>query len=195
MTKLARGVVVGLIALAGMAFTGVAFAYAPSFSVTTTVLGNTTLSYTAGVGDPPTQQLTFFVPQDYAFNFAADPGTDLATASATATAADQGNATLALTGSIYSALPTDVVTLGTAKGTLASLAAACTGVTTAQSAYMVMSLSAAGQQLQIPVYAQVIRAGALYSDSSIVKLTVCLPPPDVPVEHPAGRSWAPTSRR
>jgi hypothetical protein len=104
----------------------------------------------------------------------AAAGSAIGTVSATAFSRDQ-SLTLPLSGTVTTDDP--------AKYTAASTQ--CTGVAASQAVW-VMNLSAAGNTLAIPIY--VNKTAGAETALGPYKLSICLPPPDVPVGTP-GRSF------
>ena len=101
-------------------------------------------------------------------------GTQIGSVEATAFARDQ-NLTLPLTGTVT----TDDPAKYTAQST------ACAGVATSTAVWL-MNLAAPGNTLQIPIY--VNHTSPAEAPLGPYKLSICLPPPDVPVGTP-GRSF------
>ena len=101
-------------------------------------------------------------------------GSQIGTVEATAFSRDN-NLTLPLTGTVT----TDDPTKYTAQSTQ------CAGVPTSFAVWL-MNLSVAGNTLQIPIY--VNHASAVEANIGGYKLSICLPPPDVPAGTP-GRAF------
>lgn len=170
------------LALASAAAAGIT----PLFSATTTA-DATVVSYSQLPGDDPIAALTFFVPVDYAALLAQPDGEVVGTITADAIAADLANTPLSLKGTIVAA--TAASTIATA-GTTVSLGAAatvCTGTAT-HGAYWIMNLSAAGQTLQVPAFVDDVPLTIPLSTVANNTITICLPPPDVPVGTPGRAS-------
>ena len=145
------------------------------------------MSYTQLPGDDPVAALTFFVPVDYAALLAQPEGEVVGTITATAVAADLGNATLALKGDIIAASATTTISSAGATVALGTAAVACTGTAT-HGAYWVLNLSAAGQTLQVPAYVDDVPLTIPLSSIANNTITFCLPPPDVPAGTPGRAS-------
>jgi hypothetical protein len=160
--------------------------YKPRIAVTTQ--GGDTSIGLALPTDVPTAAVTVYVPNDWAVNTNATPGVEVEVGKATAkvVAADLGNSSLVLSGTVTIVPPTTVladqtVPLGTAK-------TSCIGAATAN-AFWVLNLSGGGQTLQIPIYVHaVVPEGFTGAEPeaafAVVSLHLCLPPPDVPAGTP-----------
>ena len=158
----------------------------PLFSATTTA-DATVMSYSQQPGDDPIAALTFFVPVDYAALLAQPEGEVVGTITADAIAADLANTPLALKGTIVAGTAATTITSSGQSVTLGAAATACTGTAT-HSAYWVMNLSAAGQTLQVPAYVDDVPLTVSLSAIANNTITICLPPPDVPVGTPGRAS-------
>lgn len=120
--------------------------------------------------DDPTARVQIFIPEGYQIGSPA-PGAKLGDVTATAAAADLGGAILPLTGELQAVTPNPT-------------GAQQCGVVASQS--WNLSLTAAGQTLNIPVYL-VVASPTEKASGYQAKIVVCLPPPDVPAGTP-GRS-------
>jgi hypothetical protein len=178
---LAAPVVIAL-ALASSAIAGIT----PLFSATTTA-DATVVSYSQLPGDDPIAALTFFVPVDYAALLAQPEGETVGTVTASAIAADLANTPLSLKGTIVAASATTTITSGGASVALGTAATACTGTST-HGAYWVLNLSAAGQTLQVPAFVDDVPITVPLAAIANNTITICLPPPDVPVGTPGRAS-------
>jgi hypothetical protein len=168
--------------LGGLTFVGGALAaYNPTFGVASSLKG-TTITYHQGAGDDPAAQISLYVPVNYALDV-GDVGFPVGTVTAKASAADLGGAVVPLSGSIDPHLSTDTISFGGSSNSLASLATACTGKST-HDAFWLLNLSAAGQTLQVPLYVDRVDPTTPLGQFLWFKLTVCLPPPDVPAGTP-----------
>lgn len=170
------------LALASAAAAGVT----PLFSATTTA-DATVVSYSQLPGDDPIAALTFYVPVDYAALLAQPEGEVVGTVSAGAIAADLANSPLSLKGTIVAGLTTTTITSSGASVTLGAAAVACTGTAT-HSAFWVLNLSAAGQTLQVPAFVDDVPLTNPLSSIANTTITICLPPPDVPLGTPGRAS-------
>jgi hypothetical protein len=166
-------------AVAGLVFAqGALAANTGSISVTHTpmVLAGST-STTIHVAIPqatdPIAAINIYVPSGYTLNTSQAPGSTIGSVDATAFSQDAG-LTLPLSGNVTTASPASV----------AAQAAQCTGNPASQAVW-ILNLSVAGQSIQLPLYVNAT-AGA-ETALGATKLTICLPPPDVPVGTP-GRS-------
>ncbi len=178
---LAAPVVIAL-ALASSAIAGIT----PLFSATTTA-DATVVSYSQLPGDDPIAALTFFVPVDYAALLAQPEGETVGTVTASAIAADLANTPLSLKGTIVAASATTTITSGGASVALGTAATVCTGTAT-HGAYWVLNLSAAGQTLQVPAFVDDVPITIPLAAIANNTITICLPPPDVPVGTPGRAS-------
>ncbi len=175
-----RAVLVAAAAVATLALAGAASAAnTGSLAVwyTPMALGNST-STTIHVKVPqttdPIAKVDIFTGTNLVNN-GGPAGTAIGTVEATAFSRDQG-LTLPLTGSVT----TDDPAKYTAQSTQ------CAGVATSFAVWL-MNLSVAGNSLQIPIY--VNHSSPAEAALGGYKLSICLPPPDVPVGTP-GRSFA-----
>jgi hypothetical protein len=174
-TRIAVLVCVGALALAGA---GQAFAaYAPKITASS-VGAKTTIAFSAAPTDDPTFLLQFLVPAGFIANLGSD-GQTIGTVDAKTAAADLGGATLPLTGTLQARASTGTYLSNGTPAPLAAAAAACTG-TASHAAFWVLILSAAGQTLEVPIFVDTGPAGG-----PSYKLTLCLPPPDLPPGNPA----------
>lgn len=175
--------VVSLVAvLGGLTFVGGAFAaYTPSFGVASNDK-STSITYHQTQSDDPTAQIAVYFPANYAVDL-GDVGFPVGTVTAKASSADLGGVTVPLTGSINPRLSTDTVLFAGATTSLATLSTLCTGKAT-HDAFWTLNLSAAGSTLQVPVYIDRIDPTTALGQVLWFKLTVCLPPPDVPTGTP-----------
>jgi hypothetical protein len=164
---LVAGVVVGALAATGSALA----AFSPKTYVKTAPTG-INIRVAVNATDDPTARFALYVPVAYTGNFSAAPGTVLGPVSAHAQAADLGGAILPLTGNVLVANPVDP--------TIVAASAACDPVPHA--AIWVLSLTAAGQTLNVPLF--VDQAAGAEAALASFKLVVCLPPPDVPPGTP-----------
>ena len=119
--------------------------------------------------DDPVAKVQIYAPLGYQLVSPA-VGQKVGTVEARARLADAGNAVQQLKGTIASVDPS----------TVASQSAACDPVTHA--ATWLMSLPAAGQTLQIPMF--VDETSGAEAELAVYKLVACVPPPDVPAGTP-----------
>jgi hypothetical protein len=164
---LVAGVVVGALAATGSALA----AFSPKIYVKT-ASGGINIRVAVNTTDDPTARFALYVPVAYTGNFSAAPGTVLGPVTAHAQAADLGGAILPLTGNVLVANPVDP--------TVVAASAACDPVPHA--AIWVLSLTAAGQTLFVPMF--VDQSSGAEAALASFKLVVCLPPPDVPPGTP-----------
>ena len=181
-----RGMRLGLVATVSafaLAVTGQAVAaVSPSLSVSTSAAGSV-ISYTQGATDDPAAQISFYVPSGFTALLAQPEGEVVGRVAARASAADLGNAQLPLAGTINAALATTTITFAGATVPLSTLSVACTGTAT-HTAFWIFNLTASGQTLQVPAYVDDIPLGIPLGDLANNRITVCLPPPDVPAGTP-----------
>jgi len=124
----------------------------------------------------PIAAVNIYGPAGYTVNAAQAPGTQIGNVDATAFSRDN-NLTLPLSGTVVTADP--------ASSASTSGSAQCTGVPKSEAVW-IMNLSVAGNTLAIPVY--VNPTAGPETALGATKLSICLPPPDVPVGTP-GRSF------
>lgn len=172
MRKSTRRALVAGIVVAALATTASALAaFAPKIYVKTAATG-IDIRVAVNATDDPTARFALYVPVAYTGNFTATPGAVLGPVTAHAQAADLGGAVLPLTGNLVVANPLDP--------TIVMAGAACDPV--AHAAIWVLSLTAAGQTLNVPMF--VDQAAGAEAALASFKLVVCLPPPDVPPGTP-----------
>jgi hypothetical protein len=179
MTKGIRVAVAAGAAGAMLAFAGGAFAAnTGSIAVwhTPMVLGgstSTTIHITVPQATDPIAAINIYLPTGYTVNLSQAAGSTIGSVDATAFSHD-ANLTLPLTGSVT----TDAPANHTADST------ACAR-TPASAAVWILNLSVAGQTIALPLY--VNPTAGPEQALGAYKLSICLPPPDVPVGTP-GRS-------
>jgi hypothetical protein len=165
----------------GLTFIGGALAaYTPSFGVASNA-ASTSITYHQAQSDDPTAQIAVYFPANYSLDM-GDVGFPVGKVAAKAFSADLG-VTVPLTGSIDPRLSTDTILFAGATTSLATLSTACTGKAV-HDAFWTLNLSAAGSTLQVPVYVDRIDPTTALGAVLWFKLTVCLPPPDVPTGTP-----------
>src|SRR5581483_10224167 len=144
-------------------------------------LGSSTATTTIHVSVPqstdPIAAVTLYSAAGYTANLTQAPGTKIGTVTAAAFSRDN-NLTLPLDGDVVTADPSAAATV---QGSTQ-----CTGIAKSQAVW-VMNLSVAGQTLAIPIYVN-STAGAPDSALGGYRLSICLPPPDVPAGTP-GRAF------
>jgi hypothetical protein len=134
---------------------------------------STTIHVAIPQSTDPIASIRIYTPTGYQLNTTQAAGTKIGTVDATAFSRD-ANLTLPLSGDVTVGAPSQF----TAQATQ------CTGSATAQAVW-ILNLSVAGQTIQLPLYVQPT-AGPEQTLGEY-RLTICLPPPDVPVGTP-GRS-------
>lgn len=158
----------------------------PTLDATTQASG-TTIGYAQGATDDPPAVVTFYVASGYAALLAQPEGEKVGTVKGVANAADLGNATLNLTGDITAAALTTPVVVGGQSAPVSTYSVACTGTTT-HTAFWILNLSASGQTLQVPAFVDDIPLTSPLADTANNRITICLPPPDVPAGTPGRAS-------
>jgi hypothetical protein len=134
---------------------------------------STTIHVSIPQSTDPIAAINIFVPSGYTLNTSAAAGTTIGQVTATAFSHDAG-LTLPLSGNVTADNP----------ASHASDSTQCAGTPTSQAVW-IMNLSVAGQTIALPLYLNPT-AGA-QAALGAYRLTICLPPPDVPVGTP-GRS-------
>jgi hypothetical protein len=169
----ARLAVAAIAALAALAFTSTALAaFAPKITIAAATGGGTNVRVAAAATDDPTARFALYAPLGTTGSFTAAPGTSLGKVTAHAQAADLGGAVLPLTGDVLVANPIDPAIVAASN--------ACDPV--AHATILVLSLQAAGQMLNIPLFVDASEVPEAAFSS--FKLIVCLPPPDLPAGTP-----------
>jgi hypothetical protein len=179
MTRGTRAALAAAAAGAMLAFAGGAFA-ANTGTVavwhTPMVLGgssSTTIHIDLPQATDPIAAINIYVPSGYALNLAQATGTNIGSVDATAFSYDN-NLTLPLSGTVTTDAP----------ASHAADSTACTGLATS-AAVWILNLSVAGQTIALPLY--VNPTAGPEQALGAYKLSICLPPPDVPIGTP-GRS-------
>jgi hypothetical protein len=171
-----------LLAAALGAFVLAALASAtPQLNVSATAT-TTTLGFSFGANDAAPARVSFFSDPALApVDLSAAPGTVIGTVAARAAAGALGGAVLPLTGTVKVVAADGTYLSNGAQVPVAAAAQACTGNAT-HTTYWVLTLSAAGQALEVPLFID-----AVNSAISGVTTTLCLPSPSVP--PPAGAAF------
>jgi hypothetical protein len=141
---LALGAVVGLM-LAGDALA----AYKPVLAASTNG-PKTTVRVVGSPSDAGSARILILVPKGFTARLGND-GQTIGSAAAKATAADLGGATLPLTGIIQARAGSKTFSVSGAAVPLSTAAKQCTGTPT-HAAFWVLSLSAAGQSIEVPIF-------------------------------------------
>jgi hypothetical protein len=171
MTRSIRLAVLALASLGVLAFAGSAFAAYTTPTLKVTQVGpKTTISVTQAQTDDATAAANIYAPAGTTATLGQAPGTTLGTVTAQVTALALGGALLPLTGEIKVAPPGAVA---------AASQQACIQAATPAATWL-MVLQAAGQTLNVPMY--VVTTTGTETGLGPVKIVVCLPPPDVPVD-------------
>lgn len=127
---------------------------------------STTLHITLPQSDDPIAAINIYTPSGYQYNLAQAPGTTIGTVDSTAFSHTAG-LTLPLSGNVVVGNPASFTQQSTQ----------CTGVPTS-AAVWVLNLSVAGQTIQLPVYVNPTAGAEQVLGAE--KISVCLPPWDIP---------------
>lgn len=169
---------------AGAAFCALAFAQGAFAANTATIAvthspmvlagsSSTTIHVAIPQSTDPMAAINIFVPSGYTLNTTQAAGTKIGAVDATAFSRDAG-LTLPLSGDVTADNPANH----------GSDSTQCAGTATSQAVW-ILNLSVAGQAIQLPLYVNPT-VGAQTALGKF-RLTICLPPPDVPIGTP-GRS-------
>jgi hypothetical protein len=179
-----RAAVAATSVVATLVFAGGAFAAnTGSLSVWHTPMSLASSSATTSIhasvpqSTDPIAALNIYSGTGYSANLTQAPGTKIGTVDAAAFSRDN-NLTLPLSGDVLTADP------NAASSTSGS--AQCTGLPKSQAVW-IMNLGVAGQTLQIPIYVNATD-GAPDQALGGFRMSICLPPPDVPPGTP-GRAF------
>lgn len=156
---------VGSLALAGAA----SAAFEPRLGVTASE-DEVTIRAALGEQDDPPARIVFYAPVGWSATLGAAAGTELGSVTGQVNAADLGGINVPVTGIVRTDNPASYVSNPCSPGT--------------HNAVWLLVLTAGTQQLQpVPMYVDIVTTGAEASFASL-KITLCLPPPDVPVGTP-----------
>jgi hypothetical protein len=134
--------------------------------------GAVTLRVVISKDDDAVFRVQFYVPQGYGAELGQVPGTQMGTVSAQVNArAISPDAIVPVTGTVAAADPTPFRTNPSALG--------CTGGRSTFSAVLLLTVSAAGQTLMVPVYVFPV-ATPPFSPGYILELAVCFANPNIP---------------
>jgi len=179
-----RAAVAATSVIATLVFAGGAFAAnTGSLSVWHTPMSlassaaTTTIHASVPQSTDPIAALNIYSGTGYNATLTQAPGTKIGTVDATAFSRDN-NLTLPLSGDVLTADPNAAAST--------SGSAQCTGLPKSQAVW-IMNLGVAGQTLQIPIYVNSTN-GAPDQALGGFRLSICLPPPDVPQGTP-GRAF------
>ena len=173
---------VGLAAVAALIAVPAALAKgytSPKLSVTQAG-GTTAIAVSASPAEDHTARLVTYSPPGGSPTLSQAAGTTLGNVKATAVALALGGATLELAGKVEVRSADGTYSAGGQTLKLANASMSCTGTTT-HSAYWVLSLTTAGQTLDVPMFVDVTQGPEAAIGAS--KMTTCLAPPDIPVEN------------
>ena len=178
MTRPIRFVVVVATAFLSLVFAASAMAaYTPRFVVQNPSErvgggGPITLQVNISKDDDATFRIQFFVPEGYGAELGKAPGTQMGSVTAQVNArAISPDAIVPVTGTVTAADPAPFRTNPSALG--------CTGGRSNFDAVLLLTVSAAGQTLNVPVYVFVITTGPLAGQYE-VELAVCFGNPNIP---------------
>jgi hypothetical protein len=147
----------------------------PQLGVSATA-DTTTIAFSTAVKDAAPAKVQILAdPALPSVNLSAKPGAKIGTVAAKASATALGGAVLPLTGLLNVVAPTGTYLDNGAQVPIAKAAAACTGTAT-HTTFWVLSLTAAGQLLEVPVYVDAGKSGS----PAKATITLCLPSPDIP---------------
>jgi hypothetical protein len=148
-------------------------------ATTTTGPAKTSIAISTSKDDDATARAVIYAPPG-TVTLNQAPGTNLGTVAATVSAGALGGAVLPIAGRVEARAATGTY-LQNNKPTLISAAATlCTGSAT-HAAFWVFVLTAAGTTLELPLFVDTTQGTAEGAFSS-AKITVCVPPPDIPVD-------------
>jgi hypothetical protein len=152
----------------------------PHLNVSATT-GTTTIAFTLAAADASPAHVSILADPTFAsVELSAPPGTVLGTVAAKASAGALGGAVLPLTGTVKVVAPDGTYLSSGSQVPVANASAGCTGSPT-HTTFWVLTLSAAGQSLEVPLSVDSI------ANSPITKATInlCLPSPYVPAPEGA----------
>lgn len=188
MRKLTRLAIVSGASAAALAVSAPALAaYTPRLDVSVpnglNASGVVRIHFAVGPTDDTTARLVAYSPLRFTVN-GGTPGSTIGTAEARVRAGDLGGAVVPVPGTIEVRAPTGTALISGVPVPLAQLALQCTGTTT-HTAYWVFKLTAAGSALELAAFFDLTTGAEQALGTS--KITICLPPDDVPAGTP-GRS-------
>jgi hypothetical protein len=166
-------VVAGLVSVAALIAVPAAMAAYQSAKLQVTSSATaTTVKASLDPNDDPTASVRIFAPAGTQLTTTQAPGTVLGPVKAVVKALDLGGADLPLDGQLIVAPPGAVP---------AATVTACTGGLTPIATWL-MNLTAAGQQLQVPVF--LVGTSGAQAALGPAYMQICLPPPDLPAGTP-----------
>jgi hypothetical protein len=178
MTRITRVLVLAVGGVVALTLAGDALAaYKPTLTASTNG-PKTTVRVFGAPSDQGSARIRILVPKGFTARLGTD-GQTIGTAQAKATAADLGGATLPLAGTIQARSAGGTFSVSGAAVSLSAAAKECTGSGT-HAAFWVLSLSAAGQSIEVPIFVDTGPAGG-----PSYLLTLCLSPSDVPSTNPS----------
>ena len=145
--------------------------------------GPAKIHFAVGPTDDTTARIVTYSPMQFGVN-GGTPGSTIGTVVARARAADLGGAVVPVPGTIEVRDSTGTAIVSGVPVPLAQLALQCTQTTT-HTAYWVFKLTAAGNAIELAAFFDVTTGAEQALGTS--KITICLPPDDLPVGTP-GRS-------
>jgi hypothetical protein len=176
-----------VVAGAALAVAGPAMAGIPSAKLnirTPAGLGATgpiTFEVSQSATDDALAKATIYTGLGYTANLTAASGSTIGVVTAQVQAADLGNQTLPLAGTVQAADAATTVSLAGQTVPLSAAGAVCTGTPT-HAAYWLLVLTAAGQTLRVPAF--VDPTSGPETAFAAFKIQVCLPAPDLPATDP-----------
>jgi hypothetical protein len=143
--------------------------------------GPVTFQVSIAPTDDPLAKVTIYTGLGYTANLTATAGSTIGAVTAQVQAADLGNQTLPLAGTVQAADATTTISVAGQTVPLSAAAQLCTGTPT-HGAYWLLVLTAAGQTLRVAAF--VDATSGAEAQLAAYKIQVCLPPPDVPASDP-----------
>jgi hypothetical protein len=164
---------IGAAVLAALVFASLAGS-TPRLNIAATAT-TTTVGFSLAATDRAPAKVSILADSTFAsVNLTAAPGTTLGTVSAKAAAGALGGAVLPLAGTVKVVAADGTYISNGAPVPIATAASFCTG-NASHTTYWVLTLSAAGQTLEVPLFVD-----AITGPIAKATITLCLPSPDVP---------------
>lgn len=173
------------LALAGSASTAPAGIASTKLKISTPAglgaTGPVTFEVSFAPTDDPLAKVTIYTGLGYTANLTQASGSTIGAVTAQVQAADLGNQTLPLAGTVQAADAATTISVAGQTVPLSAAAQVCTGTPT-HAAYWLLVLTAAGQTLRVAAFVDPAagQETLLYS----YKIQVCLPAPDLPASDP-----------
>jgi hypothetical protein len=143
--------------------------------------GPVTFEVSQSASDDPLAKVTIYTGLGYTANLTAASGSTIGAVTAQVQAADLGNQTLPLAGTVQAADAATTIPVAGQILPLSAVAQACTGSPT-HAAFWLLVLTAAGQTLRVGAF--VDPAAGPETAFAAFKIQVCLPAPDLPAADP-----------